>query len=255
MTVPEATPAPEGIVVRPGAVADLPVLAGVHHAARAAGEMPDAGELAEVRDWTTSWDLDEHDLWVAEAPDGPGVPVGYVRLHGAWLDDLYVAPEHQGRGIGSLLLDVVCSMRPAGFGLWVFTANTRARAFYRARGLVELEHTDGSGNREHEPDVRLAWPGDRPLRYLREAIDDVDDELALLLARRVALAGAVQDVKTASGGRGGHDARDPDREQEILDRMSRLAPALPRERMARVLGVVLEEGLAAWHERVRPGPV
>lgn len=235
---------PDGEVqVRPGRAEDLPALAEVHRRARETAAMPAA--TGDVEAWVGGWDLDDDDLWVALVD---GEPAAYARMHGAWLDDLYVHPDHQRRGIGSLLLDVVCSLRPQGFGLWVFTANTAARRFYVGRGLVELEQTDGSGNPEHEPDVRLVWPGDRPLRFLREAIDDVDDELALLLARRVALAGAVQDLKAAGGGPAGLHGRDAVRESQIVQRMSALAPGLDVARLRRIVHVVLEEGLEAWHD-------
>ena len=86
-----------------------------------------------------------------------GEVVGYVRLTPTWLDDLYVAPQHVGQGIGSVLLDVAKSVRPDGFSLWVFETNTPARAFYRRHGLVEREHTDGSDNEERAPDLRMSW--------------------------------------------------------------------------------------------------
>ncbi len=74
-----------------------------------------------------------------------------------WLDDLYVLPGHAGHGIGSMLLDVVKTRRPDGFALWVFEVNTPARAFYARHGLVEVERTDGAGNEEKAPDVRMEW--------------------------------------------------------------------------------------------------
>ena len=35
--------------------------------------------------------------------------------------------------------------------------------------------------------MRMAWPGRDPMAYLRGQVDEVDDDLALLLARRAAL--------------------------------------------------------------------
>ena len=55
----------------------------------------------------------------------------------------------------------------------------------------------------------MAWLGDDPLGYLRRRIDDVDDELAVLLARRTALTGAVQDHKAAAGDAAGEPAATP----------------------------------------------
>ena len=52
---------------------------------------------------------------------------------------------------------------------------TGARRSTRRHGLVELERTDGSGNEERAPDVRMAWPGADPLAFYRGLIDEVDD--------------------------------------------------------------------------------
>ena len=102
--------------------------------------------------------------------------------------------------------------------------NAPARGFYARRGLVELERTDGSGNEERAPDVRMAWPGTDPLGFYRRLIDDVDDQLGDLLARRAALTHAVQDHK--------HDrTRDRVREREIADRLAAHAPALGADRL------------------------
>jgi hypothetical protein len=47
--------------------------------------------------------------------------------------------------------------RPAGFTLWVFQQNERARRFYEARGLTLVKLTDGSGNEERTPDALYEW--------------------------------------------------------------------------------------------------
>ena len=41
--------------------------------------------------------------------------------------------------------------------LWTFQANTRARAFYAREGFAEVKLTDGQGNDEELPDVRMVW--------------------------------------------------------------------------------------------------
>jgi ribosomal protein S18 acetylase RimI-like enzyme len=48
-------------------------------------------------------------------------------------------------------------LRPDGFGLWVFESNLPAQAFYRAHGFEVTERTDGSGNEERAPDLRMDW--------------------------------------------------------------------------------------------------
>ena len=176
-----------------------------------------------------------------------------MALDGPWVDLLFVHPGRPARGVGAALLDLVKSLRPHGFGLRVHQANERARTFYLRHGLVELERTDGSAYPDEQPDLQMAWLGDAPLAYLRGRIDSVDDELAVLLARRTALTAAVQDHKAASGAHGGQRGRDPDREAEIVARMAEHVPELGEERIARVMHTVIEESLAAWEAAQRPG--
>jgi hypothetical protein len=42
---------------------------------------------------------------------------------------------------------------------WV--VNESAHRFYERHGFEPVEHTDGSGNEEREPDVRYVWPPGR----------------------------------------------------------------------------------------------
>jgi GNAT superfamily N-acetyltransferase len=96
---------------------------------------------------------DGHTVWVAEVA---GEPLGFAVCTPTFLDGLYVRPDCTGQGIGSLLLDVVDATHPEGYELWVFESNLGARRLYERRGLVEVERTDGSGNEERAPDVRMA---------------------------------------------------------------------------------------------------
>jgi GNAT superfamily N-acetyltransferase/chorismate mutase len=228
------------VVLRPATPEDAAALAAVHLSARkAAGSAmppsvhPDEDALPWVRGW-----LAENDVWVAEVADAP---VGYVSLAAGWLDGLFVAPEHARQGIGGLLLELVKSLRPDGFALWVFESNRPARTFYERHGLLELEHTDGSANEERAPDVRMAWPGRDPMRYLRSQVDEVDDDLALALARRSALTAVIQRFKAVPG----HEGRDLAREAEIAARMARHAPALGAEALRRIMHEVISASLDA----------
>jgi chorismate mutase len=189
----------------------------------------------EVHAHVGGWDLDRRDVWLAE---DDGEPTAFMVLEDDWLSSLYVLPGRAGRGVGSALLDVAKSLRPGGFCLWVFESNEPARAFYRARGLVELEHTDGSANEEKEPDLRMAWPGTEPLAFYRSLIDGVDAELGELLNRRAALTAAVQPHKGSAG-------RDAEREREIARALVRRAPILGEERLLRILHTIITESLEA----------
>lgn len=233
------------LVLRPGVPADGPAVAAVFLEARRAAvpAMPapvwsdqEAADVVAER-------LDRpHELWVAEDPSGAGgAVVGFVDLEHDWLDALYVRPGWAGRGVGTALLDLVKALRPGGFALWVFESNEPARRFYRRHGLVELEHTDGSGNEERSPDLRMAWPGEDPMTYLRSQVDEVDDELAVLLARRAALTAAIQRFKPVPG----HAGRDPEREAAIAARMAARAPGLDVETWRRIMHEVITASLDA----------
>lgn len=143
------------VVLRPATDADAAAASAVHVASRRAAAMPpsvheDHEHLPFLRGRLAAGE----EVWVAETH---GKVVGYLRMTDTWLDDLYVLPGRAGHGIGSMLLDLAKARRPGGFGLWVFEVNAPARAFYARHGLAEVEHTDGSGNEEREPDVRMVW--------------------------------------------------------------------------------------------------
>ncbi len=231
---------PTDLLVRPAEPAESDALADLYGRSRrgATGAMPASVHTsAEDREWFKARLRDgDHEAWVAEAD---GLLSGYLLLTQTWLDHLFVDPEHQRRGVGTALLDLAKTVRPHGFCLWVFETNHPARTFYAARGLVELERTDGSGNEEQAPDLRMAWPGTEPLGFFRGLIDDVDRDLAGLLARRSALTRAVQDVK------GGGSARDPEREREIALAMAKVAPELGADRLARIVHAIITESLDA----------
>ncbi|QBR90862.1 GNAT family N-acetyltransferase [Nocardioides euryhalodurans] len=229
---------PTDLLLRPATVADAPAMADLHVDSRLAniGSMP---PMVHPRDAAHRWMRGrlEGDStgWVAERD---GRAVGYLVLTGNWLDDLFLGPGETGHGVGAALIDVAKAERPEGFCLWVFETNLGARRFYGRHGLVELERTDGSTNAERAPDVRMVWPGREPLVFLRSLIDEVDDQLGDLLARRVALTRVVQTYKPDR-------TRDPEREREIVARLAGSVPELGEDRLARIMHVIISESLDA----------
>ncbi len=239
----EGDPPVDEVQLRLALAEDLPEVYDVFVAASAApGHPPETRSSDDVRDWVDSFLDRPGELWIACRAEEV---LGFLRLRGPWLSLLFVHPDRPAHGVGGALLDLVKALRPQGFGLRVYQANERARAFYRRHGLVELESTDGSSYHDGEPDLQMAWLGEDPLAFLRGRIDEVDDELAVLLARRVALTAAVQDQKEV----GGHAGRDPEREAEIVQRMAAHVPGLGAERIAAVMHTVIAESLAAWEDR------
>ena len=55
------------------------------------------------------------------------------------LDDLYVLPEFQNRGIGTAILEKCISERKEPIWLYVFSRNTRAITFYERIGFSRRE--------------------------------------------------------------------------------------------------------------------
>ena len=63
------------------------------------------------------------------------------------LNQLYVRPQHQGKGIGGMLLDEILTSFPnaESVRLEVEEANTRAIAFYQAHGFSHAGRTANCG--------------------------------------------------------------------------------------------------------------
>ncbi len=234
----------DDLLLRPAVAEEAELLAELFMAAREAAfpSMPRTVHGPdEVRRWFAELLSGQRETWVAERA---GEVVGYLVLDPEWLDSLYVRSDLTGRGIGGVLLDLAKSLRPEGFGLWVFESNEGARRFYRRHGLVELRRTDGSDNEEHAPDIELAWLGRDPLAALRRRVDTLDDRLAALLEERAILSARIQEVKAVPG----HAGRDPAREAEIAARMARVAPRLGPERVQRIMHEVITSSLDAARE-------
>ena len=146
------------VTVRRAVAEDAPAIAAVYTAARvhAVPQMPPALHTAEEDVAFYSRRIAEEDVtgWLAEAD---AELLGFALCTPSFLDGLYVRPDLTGQGIGTLLLEVVEATHPQGYELWVFESNTGARRLYERRGLVEVERTDGSGNEEKVPDIRMAW--------------------------------------------------------------------------------------------------
>jgi GNAT superfamily N-acetyltransferase len=85
-----------------------------------------------------------------------GAALGFLADRRGQIDALYLGPAARGKGIGKALLDEVKDREPE-VGLWTFQANTRAVSFYLRAGFVEAERTDGQGNDERLPDIRMIW--------------------------------------------------------------------------------------------------
>ena len=121
-------------------------------------EVPLVHPPSEVRQWMADGVVGHTDMWVA---DNDGVVTGMMVLShqrdGSWIEHLYLDPSWVGRGLGDRFLELARQRCPEGMQLWAFQSNGPARRFYERHGFVVEELTDGRGNEERSPDVRLRW--------------------------------------------------------------------------------------------------
>ncbi len=108
---------------------------------------------AEDRDYFSRVILAKCALWVAEVD---GRAAGFMAIAGDFIDQLYVAPEHQRRGIGRALIAHARRLSPSGLRLYTLQINVNARAFYETDGFVAVKF-GVSPPPESEPDVEYQW--------------------------------------------------------------------------------------------------
>jgi len=97
--------------------------------------------------------LAKHQLWVAEN-DSLAI-VGFMALSENWLDQLYLAENVQGQGLGSEFMAIAKRDRTS-LTLYTFEKNTQARQFYAKHGFAELK-VGGLDNEEKMADVLMEW--------------------------------------------------------------------------------------------------
>ena len=76
--------------------------------------------------------------WSVTVVEMGGRIVGFLAMRpcDGVLDQLFLAPDAQGKGIGSMLLGLARVAMPNGFWLRTAAANKLARRFYEAKGLT-----------------------------------------------------------------------------------------------------------------------
>ncbi len=144
------------VKLRRATAADAAEVATVYIASRrgAAAYLPTVGTDAEIAAFVIDRMVPERETWVAEAG---GRIVAVLVLDGDMVDQFYVSPADQRRGVGDAMLAYAKQLRPAGLRLAAFQRNTPARRFYESRGFIAKGFTDGATNMEREPDVLYEW--------------------------------------------------------------------------------------------------
>lgn len=135
--------------IRRGVRGDAAEMTAIFRAARGAMDyLPLLHTADEDAAWIAGPVLGELEVWMTAN--------GWIALSPERIEHLYVAPGWQGRGVGGRLV-ALAQGRYARLDLWTFQANAGARRFYARHGFSEVERTDGQGNEERLPDVRLEW--------------------------------------------------------------------------------------------------
>lgn len=98
--------------------------------------------------------LRNNQVWVAELDS---TVAGFMAIHESFIDQLFIAPDFQHRGIGQAFLSHARSLSPGFLRLYTFQVNTRGRAFYEKNGFRAVKFGI-SPPPESEPDVEYHWP-------------------------------------------------------------------------------------------------
>jgi GNAT superfamily N-acetyltransferase len=109
---------------------------------------------SQARAWMRDTVFARHSVRLAEVD---GDIVGFASRDGTWLANLYVKPGWTGHGIGTQLLRSMLANASSAtpvLRVCTFTRNENARRFLENRGFQRIGASDGSGNAEHEPDLR-----------------------------------------------------------------------------------------------------
>ncbi len=115
--------------------------------------MPRVHSRTDVTGYYEDIVFKQQQVWVV---DVEGSNFGFLSATDDFVTALYLHRDARGRGFGKMLLDHVKLNGSAKLSLWAFEANTKAPAFYRREGFVEVRRTTGE-NEEGLPDILFCW--------------------------------------------------------------------------------------------------
>lgn len=96
--------------------------------------------------------MSNESIWVAESGDQI---VGFIALRESdgYLDQIFVAPEIQHQGVGTILMHKAKELSPNGIYLETLQCNTNARRFYKRHGFLPgqtgINPNNGQANIEY----------------------------------------------------------------------------------------------------------
>ena len=107
----------------------------------------------EDRNYFQNFVLKNNKVWVVEVEN---YPAGFIAMNKDFVDQLYIHPDYQRRGIGKLLLEFAREQSPEHLWLYTLQVNFIARTFYEKNGFI-AERFGVSPPPESEPDVEYHW--------------------------------------------------------------------------------------------------
>ena len=109
----------------------------------------------EDRNYFHNFVLKNNKVWVVESNTN-NQPVAFMAMNKDFIDQLYIDPDYQRRGIGQTLIDFAREQSPDHLWLYTLQINVNARSFYEKNGFV-AEKFGVSPPPESEPDVEYHW--------------------------------------------------------------------------------------------------
>jgi GNAT superfamily N-acetyltransferase len=143
---------------RRATVEDIPLIARLHRLAffDAMPHMPGLHTPEEDLAFYTTVVFPRTDIHLIEIGK---VIAGFLAFRPGWIEQFYIHPDHQRRGLGTQLLHTVQTAN-ASLQLWTFQCNQCARRFYEKHGFRVTCMTDGAGNEARQPDILYSWERD-----------------------------------------------------------------------------------------------
>jgi GNAT superfamily N-acetyltransferase len=107
----------------------------------------------EDQDYFRDHILKRNRIWVVEVDHRP---VAFMAMEKDFIDQLYIHPDYQRRGIGKAFLNFAREQSAEHVWLYTLQNNVNARAFYEKNGFV-AEKFGISPPPELAPDVEYHW--------------------------------------------------------------------------------------------------
>jgi GNAT superfamily N-acetyltransferase len=144
------------IAIRQARPTDAGAIARIYIAAREATMtyLPNLYSRSEIRQWIVDDVLAQCDVTLGCTRT---MVAGFSAVRRDWLEQLYVHPDLQNDGVGSVLVDTAKKASNGILRIHVFQQNLRARTFYARHGFTVERLRDSSENGEGVPDMVCVW--------------------------------------------------------------------------------------------------